>query len=130
MNYYRNLDRNWQVTEFHGVDEDSGFVYFSATIDHPTERHLYRLPFGAEIEEGNVPEKITAENGWHRASLSADRQFFIDTHSRLNEPTTVSLYSTSGEEVAILEDNQELRDLLAAYQLPPVELIELQGAGD
>jgi len=122
----------WQVTNFNGVDEQEGMVYFTATIDHPTERHLYRIRFDpdADLESGAnfTPEKVTNRQGWHSVNLSVDRRYFIDTYSNLTEPATVTLRRADGEAVKVLEDNGALRDLVDAYDLPPIELMEVAGA--
>ena len=122
----RITEGEWQISDFEGVDEVNGYVYFTATIEHSTERHLYRMPFG--INSGEAPERITSGAGWHSSNLSADRQYFIDTYSSLAAPPTVTLRSTDGQELRILEDNAELNNLLAAYDLPQVELTEIPGA--
>ncbi|MGD8414450.1 MAG: S9 family peptidase, partial [Candidatus Latescibacterota bacterium] len=119
---------DWMVTDFEGVDEDSGLVYFTATIESPTERHLYRIPFEPGASPDVEPEKITMGAGWHSSNLSADRSYFIDTFSNLTTPTIVTLRRTDGTEVKVLEDNADLRSLLAEYDLPDIELIDLYGA--
>lgn len=122
-------DGNWDVTAFHGVDEDSGFVYFTATIDGPTERHLYRLPFSTDsLTYDAAPERITTQEGWHEVSLSADRRYFIDRVTTTEMPETVTLRAATGEEIRVLEDNRELKELLAAYDIRPIEFGSIPGA--
>ncbi|HUF09737.1 MAG TPA: S9 family peptidase [Rhodothermales bacterium] len=120
---------NWDVTTFHGVDEDSGTVYFSATIDGSTERHLYRLPFSVDsLTFGAPPERITSGEGWHDVSLSSDRRYFIDRWTTSEMPQTVSLRTASGQELRILEDNAELKERLAKYAIRPIEFGSIPGA--
>ncbi|MGH8982176.1 MAG: DPP IV N-terminal domain-containing protein, partial [Acidimicrobiales bacterium] len=51
----------WQVDAFEGVDEVRGLVYFSATKDGATQRHLYSVPLA-----GGDVRRLTAEPGTHR----------------------------------------------------------------
>ncbi len=50
----------WMVDGLAGVDEDAGLVYFTGTLDGPTERHLYVAPLA-----GGTSRRITREAGMH-----------------------------------------------------------------
>ncbi len=127
------LDRitsgNWDVTDFHGVDETTGTVYFTATVAGPMERHLYyvTLPEVGKRHD-DTPQPLTRVAGWHNVNLSADFDYFMDDYSNSTTPTATTLYRMDGSEVMVLEDNDALIDRLAAYDLPPVEFIEVPAA--
>ena len=121
----------WDVTDFHGVDENSGLAYFTATIDNPLERHVYRIeiPGGAmENSIGPSPERITAGNGSHSVDFSDDLQYYIDTWSSTSTPPVVTLHDESGAVLDTLEANRGLIDLLAQYDLPALEFTTIPGA--
>lgn len=113
----------WDVTDFHGIDEAADMVYVTGTRAGPLERHLYRVP----LEGGDV-EKITQAEGWHSVNLSRDFRYFIDNYSNVATPSTTTLFTTEGEEVKVLVDNHELIERLAAYDLPPAEFLEVPAA--
>jgi len=120
----------WDVTDFHGVDEQNGWVYFTATIDGPQERHLYRVPLHPEASNGQAPtpQRITQEPGTHDVSISGDFRYYIDTHTRFLQPPVVTLHRITGEQIAVLEGNEALRKRLAAYGLRPPEFFTVPGA--
>jgi dipeptidyl-peptidase-4 len=117
----------WQVADFHGVDEVDSLAYFTATIDHPTERQLYSIPFSTTAPGDVTPNRITQGKGWHEANLSTHKKFFIDSYSSLEAPLTATLRHTDGEELRVLEENANLRANLDALNVPPIELIEVEG---
>ena len=113
----------WDVTDFHGVDEARGDVWVTTTAESPLQRHLYRVPLA-----GGAPERVTGGAGWHAVDLSRDFDFFTSTHSTATTPPTTTLYRTSGEEVTVLVDNAELGQRLAAYDLPAPEFTTVPAA--
>ena len=113
----------WDVTDFHGIDEADGQIYVTTTAASSRERHLYRIPLA-----GGAPVKLTSEAGWHSVDLSRDFDYFIDTHSTSTSPATTSLYRTDGELVSVLVDNAALRQRLASYDLPAVEFMTVPAA--
>ncbi len=114
---------DFDVTDFHGVDEATGTVWVTTTAAGPMERQLYRVPLA-----GGAPEQVTAGAGWHSVDLSRDFDYFVDSYSTATVPTTTALYRTTGEKVKTLVDNQALRDRLAAYDLPSPEFMTVPGA--
>ena len=120
---------SWDVTDFHGVDEASGRVYFTSTAASSMERHLYyvNLPGTGNYLAGTAYQ-ITQTPGWHGIDVSGDYAYFIDAYSNSTTPSTTTLYRTDGSEVMVLEDNEALIDHLAAYELPPVEFLSVPAA--
>ena len=114
---------DWDVTDFHGIDEAEGQIYVTTTAASSQERHLYRIPLA-----GGAPVKLTADAGWHSVDLSRDFDYFIDTHSTATSPATTSLYRTDGELVSVLVDNAALKQRLATYDLPAVEFMTVPAA--
>ena len=113
----------WDVTDFHGVDEATGMVYVTTTAESPMERHLYRVSL-----DGGAPEKLTTGAGWHGVDLSRDFAYMVDTYSTATTPATTTLYRTTGEEVTVLVDNAALIERLAAYDLPDPAFMTVPGA--
>lgn len=99
----------WMVEEVLGVDETVGTVYFSATKDSPTQRHVYSLPLA-----GGEPKRLTRAGGWHDAKFSNNASVFVDTWSDPRTPPQIELFRASGEKIATLLDN-DLRDANHPY---------------
>lgn len=118
----------WKVTSVHGVDEKTGNVYFTATAESPLERHLYSAPVSGA--NGSEPIKLTTGAGTHAVQMSKDFKYFTDRYSSINTPPVTALYKSDGELVKVLEDNAELLQTLAEYDLPKFEFLTLKAADD
>jgi dipeptidyl-peptidase-4 len=121
---------DWDVTNFHGIDEESGRIYFTSTQESSIERHLYRKNVSiADESAASEPVQITERPGWHSVSMSSDLEYYIDRYSRAGQPTTVTLHTTAGgERLRVLEGNEALKDTLAQYDLPQPEFTTVEGA--
>ncbi|HEX8298471.1 MAG TPA: S9 family peptidase [Rubricoccaceae bacterium] len=113
----------WDVTNFHGVDERAGVAYVTTTAESPRERHLYRVPLA-----GGTPVKLTQGAGWHDVDVSRDFAYFTDTYSTRTTPPVTTLHRATGERVSVLDDNAALIERLAAYNLPSPEFMTVPAA--
>ena len=115
----------WMVDSLVGIDAVRDLVYFTASLEHPTEQHLYAVSL-----DGGVPRKIAREPGMHAVTLDRACERFIDIHSAPDAPPTVTLRR--------LDDDALIRTLynapdprVAALGLEPPELAEIQNrSGD
>ena len=88
------------------VDESRGFVYFIASPDIPTQRHLYRIRLdGTGLKRLTPPE----QDGIHDYQISPDAHWAIHSWSSFDSPSKVELielpeYKQKGE----LVGNKEL----------------------
>jgi dipeptidyl-peptidase-4 len=115
----RLTDGQWIVDGVAGVDEDAGLVYFTGTLDGPTERHLYAAPLA-----GGAPRRITREPGMHAVTLDHGFEKFVDVHSSTETPptATVRLLADASVLATIHEPNDpRIPDL----GLEPPELVTL-----
>lgn len=122
-------DGNWEVTQFHGVDEETATAYVTATRDTSLERHLYEAEVSVEPHEtaGSV-RKITSRPGSHSIDLSADRAFYIDRYSKTGTPPIWTLHAADGQRVTRLEDNDPLKQRLDSLDLPQRRFTTLPAA--
>ncbi len=128
--FLRQLTRgNWDVTDFHGIDQKAGQVYFTATIDSPLERHFYRVRYAEKPSEAvSSPQRISTRPGWHDINMSRDLNYYIDSFSNAVTPTVVSLHRADGTQINVLEGNEALAGLMQRYDLPPPEFLTVPGA--
>jgi len=120
----------WDVTSFHGIDEAAGAIYVTGTRESPIERHLYRVPFGTDGTngQGSEPVKITERPGWHRVNTSADLRYYIDTYSNAGSPSVISLHTIDGDELKVLEANEDLAAKVETLGLAPLEFTQVPAA--
>lgn len=123
---------NWDVDQFHGIDEARGVAYFTAAIESPLERHLYSIDLNMRPDDGTIapspPTKITQEAGTHSINMSSDLRYYIDTFSNATTPPTVRLHAVSGEALKTLEGNETLKETLTEYAIPEPEFITVPAA--
>ena len=122
-------DGEWEVTSFHGIDEERLQAYFTATKSGSTERHLYRVGVSMGVhEKAMVAEKISEKSGWHAINVSNDLRYYIDQYSNVTTPPTWTLHEADGAEVTTLESNESLKETIAGMNLPMPAFTSLPGA--
>ncbi len=115
---------NWDVTNFYGVDEKAGLVYFQAADPNPMSRMVYSVKL-----DGSDMTKISSRGGKNAATFSKNFSHFINYHTDANSPTVVSVHDKSGKEVRMVQDNADLRKTLAAYKLVKKEFFSFANNG-
>lgn len=106
---------DWPVTDYYGMDEKNGFVYFQSAEASPLERHVYRV----SLQDNMKKTKLSDKKGTNRAAFSKSYDYFINYHTTANEPNFVSLHSADGKQIRVLEDNSQLKETIDGYQLSP-----------
>lgn len=79
------------------VDNSHGTVYFTATSGMPVAPALYRVSL-----EGGAVERVSAEVGSHRVSVSPDGRFYLDVWSATDTPPGLYLHSMDGARMATI----------------------------
>ncbi|HEY0113169.1 MAG TPA: S9 family peptidase [Allosphingosinicella sp.] len=93
---------NWEVTDIKGVDEAAKRVYFTGTLDHPDEQHLYWVSFA----KPGKPVRVT-EPGWSNSAEMDERgSRALIGRSNPTQPAQVYLADASGRRVAWIEENR------------------------
>ncbi|CBF83695.1 protein ste13 [Aspergillus nidulans FGSC A4] len=108
----------WEVVDAPtAVDLTRGLVYFIATKEAPTERHLYRVRLdGSDL----TPLTDTSQPGYYSVSFSDGAGYALLSYQGPSIPWQ-SIISTEGEKTTtlrIIEDNTDLSKLVAQYALP------------
>lgn len=110
----------WKITGVEGIDQQAGIVYFTATKESPLERHLYAVGL-----DGKEIRKITTRSGSHGITLDHAKKRFVDVHSSIDAPPTVTVRS--------LADDRELASVplepdahLDRMKLRPPELVQVE----
>lgn len=85
---------DWMVEQVSGVNEATGLVYFTGTLDSPLESHLYctkLYPDGSHSLQS--PSRLTHGKGKHVVVLDHQLQRFIDIYDSLDSPPKITLHS-------------------------------------
>ncbi len=114
----------FEVLEFHGLDQKRGVLYYTSTEVSPLEQHFYSIDL-----KGKKKSRLSSEPGTHRINMSDDFQFYISTHTDATRPALVRLYRTRGNSmIKVLEDNQRLNENAKAYGFASKEFFTFAGA--
>ncbi|MBA3902028.1 MAG: S9 family peptidase, partial [Bacteroidetes bacterium] len=102
----------WDVTEYYGIDEKNGLIYFQSAEESPMERYIYSINLN-----GKNKKKLSQRKGWNKATFSKGFKSFINEQSDANTPLYISLHAANGKQIRELKDNAKLRNTLASYNL-------------
>ncbi len=116
------------VIQVQEVDERSGFVYYIASPDHPTQKYLFR----ARVDGRGRPERLTpaSEPGTHSYQVSPDGRSAFHTYSRFDDPPVTDLVRLPEHtRVRILVANTRLHEKVAALKRRPTEFFRVDIGG-
>ena len=111
----------WEVTEFYGIDEEEGMLYYQAAEESPLERAVYRIDL-----KGKNKEKLSPEAGWNSAAFSDGFKYFIHTHSTKDRPTFETLHNSEGKLIREIQTNASLQETLNQYELSQKEFFQFE----
>ncbi len=109
----------WVVDDIEAVDEENQLIYFTGNRENPTECQLYAVAYSGE----NL-RRVTPEPGFHSVTIDHANQRFIDIHSALDHPPSVTLRALAdGAILHALETPPDPR--VEAFGLEPPEIVTL-----
>jgi dipeptidyl-peptidase-4 len=111
----------WEVTEFYGMDEKTGWLYFQAALHNPKERQICRIKL-----DGSKLEEIAEEPGWNSAQFNTTKSLFILTHSSISKPPVYSINAADGTEIKRLEENDALKSTQVSLTVQPIDFFDFQ----
>jgi dipeptidyl-peptidase 4 len=111
-----------------GVDENGGWVYFIASPENATQRHLYRSPLdGRASPERVTPQSFTGSNTY---DVSPDGRHALHRFSSFDNPGIRELVGLPDHHVVVVtDDNASLKEKIRPLVTPPVEYFRTS-AGD
>jgi dipeptidyl-peptidase 4 len=114
----------WDVTQFCGIDEDKGIVYFVSGEESPLERHVY-----SQGLKKSGAKKLTENKGSNDPVFSSGYKYFINYHTDANTPALITLLNSKGKEIRVLEDNSALRANIKKYNFQKKEFFQFTNSG-
>lgn len=97
---------DWPVKSLNGVNQQTGDVFFTASMrdghEAPTEQQLFRT----SLREAMTPVAVTPAGGWWSASVNRTGTAFVGNYSDLNTPPQSGLYRADGTFVRWIEENR------------------------
>ena len=107
---------DFDVLAVEHVDVASGWVYYIASPDNPTQRYLYRVNFAKRMPVQRVTP--VSEPGVHTYDIAPSGRYAVHLYSRFGVPPTVTLMSLSDNRtLRTLVDNAALKAKVAGLKL-------------
>ena len=102
----------WPVTDYYGMNESKGIIYFQSAETTPLDRNIYSINL-----DGSNKKRLTKKDGTNTADFSNNFSYFINYHTTANTPNYVSLNNSNGSVIRVLKDNQNLNEKLGQYEI-------------
>ncbi|MBU0754549.1 MAG: DPP IV N-terminal domain-containing protein, partial [Planctomycetes bacterium] len=109
---------SYGVSDIEHVDEDAGWIYFTASGPCAAEQHLFKVRL-----DGTELTRITEAAGTHDINLSPQGTYFVDSFSTFMQPTRQEVYGIDGKITFILNDNEDPE--LSLYNLGTPEFLKI-----
>ncbi len=109
---------DWVVRGIDRINEDQRQICFRASGVNPDQDpyfiHFYRVNF-----DGTGLVALTAGNGYHSVQYSPDRQYFIDTYSRVDLPPVNELRRAFDGQLVCELEKADVSEIVASGWKPP-----------
>ena len=113
----------FDVIEVAHVAVPGGWLYYLASPDIATQRHLYRVSL-----EGGESQRLSPADqpGTHGYDVSEDARWAVHTHSSMTSPPVVQLVSLPDHRtIRVLKAQTKLREKLAKLKLPKTKFLRV-----
>lgn len=100
---------NYDVTDFYGINENTGDIYYQAAKQNAHDRQVY------VTHANGTTERLSDADGVNTAIFSADFRYFVNTWSSYSHPYVFTARTAKGKVVRVLEDNSQLLEKTKEY---------------
>ena len=108
----------WVVRGIERVDEENRQIWFRACGNY-SKQDPYYIHYGRVNFDGSGLMWLTSGDGTHKVEFSPDRQFYVDTYSRVDLPPVTELHRTiDGKKVLDLEAGDASALLATGWKAP------------
>lgn len=120
---------DWELTDFYGFNPNDKTIYFQSNAFDgkrvSTEKQVYKIGL-----DGKNLTALTDKKGTNSAEFSKSFEFFINSYSSIQQPTTYYLRSgNEKKELAVLRENSRVANQLSADGAGTKELFTLKVNG-
>lgn len=115
---------DWDVTDYYGVDEKNGMVYYQSAEISAMDRQVYAIKLN-----GTSKNRLTTKNGHNDAEFTSSFKYFINYHSSVTSANYITLNDNKGKVKRVLEDNAALDKRLGGFKLSYKEFFKIDANG-
>jgi dipeptidyl-peptidase-4 len=103
---------NWEVTKYHGMNQDDNKVFYTSNEEGAINKSLYRINL-----DGSNKTKLSEDLGTHSSTFSNGMKYYSNTYSTADTPPYISLHNHTGKKIRVLEDNADLSTKMEEFDL-------------
>ncbi len=115
---------NYDIIEVYGLNDKANTVYYAAAEKGAIHKGVYKIGI-----HGKNKVALSSETGYNSAQFTPGMNYFVLDRSDASTPNTYELKAENGKILAVLEENQTLKDKLKTYNLTTKEFVEFNGPG-
>lgn len=97
---------DWPVKSLTGVNQQTGEVFFTASMRDGRELPIEQQMFRASLRRTVAPVAVSPAGGWWSASMNRTGTAYVGNYTDLNTPPRSGLYSADGTFVRWIEENR------------------------
>lgn len=97
---------DWPVKSLDGVNQQTGEVFFTASMRDGRELPIEQQLFRTSLREETAPTPVTPAGGWWSTSMNRTGTAFVGNYSDLDTPPRSGLYRADGSFVRWIEENR------------------------
>lgn len=112
----------YEVTDYYGADATGKNFYYASNEGSPLEKYIYK------VDASGKKTKLSTEKGYNEAVFSNGCQYYLNTYSNLTTPPVYTLCNAAGKTLQTVENNGQLKEMLAALPLGTPEIISVNTA--
>jgi dipeptidyl-peptidase-4 len=114
----------FDVVSLECINPKTGYVYYIASPDNPTQRYLYR----SRLDGKGDPQRISPEDerGQHGYVMSDDARWALHTFENATNPPVISLVDLkTNQMVRVMEDNHSIVEQFEGLDIAPKEFFRV-----
>ena len=105
----------WDVTDLYGYDENKKILYYQSAEVSPMQRDIFM------VDAKGKKTRLTNGQGTHKGNFNSTLTYFIDDASSVSTPNILSLYTTKGTAIRVIENNAGIASKFKSLNLPKKE---------
>ena len=111
----------FDVTKFYGIDEAREKLYVQVADQSPMRRSILQMDLN-----GNVLNRLHTTEGFNDAQFSSTYEYWVLTHSTINQAPTYTVYHIDGKSIRTIEDNNSINKVQTLYNVSPVDFFQFE----
>lgn len=107
----------YDVTDYYGIDEKRGEIYFKAAMDSPMEHKVYAV----KIDGSKKWRVLTPFKGMNSVQFSSTFDYFVNNNSTINTAPNYTVYDNESNVIRIIESNEKHKELQEEFGVSEIE---------